>query len=93
MSYMAVKKQNDFKWRHYLPEIILFCVRWYLKSNLSYQDLSHMMKERGLATDKSCIWRWVQKYGPEINRRARAYLKKAGSSYRIDETDIKIKGP
>jgi IS6 family transposase len=89
---VAVKRQNDFKGRHYLPEIILFCVRWYLKSNLSYQDLSHMMKERGLATDKSCIWRWVQVYSQEINRKARVYLKKTGTSYRVDETYIKVKG-
>jgi IS6 family transposase len=84
--------KNDFKWRHYLPEIILFCVRWYLKSNLSYQDLSNMMKERGLKTDKSCIWRWVQIYGPKIDKRARSYLKKTGCSYRVDETYIKVKG-
>jgi IS6 family transposase len=87
-----MKKLNDFKWRHYLPEIILFCARWYLKSNLSYQDLSNMMKERGLSMDKSCIWRWVQVYGQEINRKARVYLKKTGTSYRVDETYIKVKG-
>jgi IS6 family transposase len=87
-----MKKLHDFKWRHYLPDIILFCVLWYLKSNLSYQDLSDMMKERGLATDKSCVWRWVQFYGPEIDKRARCHLKKSGYSYQIDETYIKVKG-
>jgi IS6 family transposase len=83
---------NDFKWRHYLPDIILFCVRWYLKSNLSYQDLSQMMKERGLETHKSCVWRWVQFYGPKIEQRARCFLNKTGYSYRVDETYIKVKG-
>ena len=87
-----MKALHDFKWRHYLPDVILFCVRWYLKSSLSYQDLSNMMKERGLKTDKSCIWRWVQIYGPQINKRARSSLKKSGCSYRVDETYIKVKG-
>lgn len=69
-------KSNDFKWRHYLSDISLFYVRWYLKSNLSYQDLSHMMKERGLETHKSCVWHWIQFYGSKIEQRARCFLKK-----------------
>ena len=32
-----------FKWRHYESEIILLCVRWYLRYALSYRDLEEMM--------------------------------------------------
>jgi transposase-like protein len=48
------------------------------------------MRERGLDVDHSTIFRWVQRYAPEINKRIRPHLKLAGVSYRIDETYIKI---
>jgi len=81
-----------FKWRHYQPEIILLCVRWYLKYPLSYRQLEEMMRERGLSIDHTTIYRWVQKYSPELEKRIRPHLKPVGSSWRVDETYIKIKG-
>lgn len=48
------------------------------------------MRERGLSVDHSTVWRWVQKYAPEINKRIRPYLKMSGTSYRVDETYIKV---
>jgi len=48
------------------------------------------MKERGLDVDHSTVWRWVQKYAPEINKRIRPHLKMSGTSYRVDETYIKV---
>jgi transposase, IS6 family len=45
----ALTKSNPFKWRHYESEIILLCVRWYLRYALSYRDLEEMMRERGLS--------------------------------------------
>lgn len=84
------RNTNPFKWRHFEPEIILLCVRWYCRYQLSYRDLSEMMRERGLIVHYSTIFRWVQRYAPEINKRIRPYLKLAGASYRIDETYIKV---
>ena len=43
-----MNNQNPFKWRHFESEIILLCVRWYLRYSLSYRDLEEMMQERGL---------------------------------------------
>ena len=43
-----------FKWRHYQPELILLCVRWYLRYDLSYRDLAEMMAERALTLDHTC---------------------------------------
>src|ERR1700753_205568 len=51
-----------------------------------------MMAERGVEVDASCIWRWVQAYAPELNKRCRSHLKPVNKSYRIDETYIKVKG-
>lgn len=48
------------------------------------------MNERGLEVDHSTVWRWVQRYAPEINKRMRPYLKMSGTSYRVDETYIKV---
>src|SRR5947208_15513051 len=49
-----------------------------------------MMGERGLSVDHTTVFRWVQKYAPEINKRMRQHLKMSGTSYRIDETYIKV---
>ena len=49
-----------------------------------------MVRERGLSVDHVTIFRWVQRYAPEINKRMRPYLKMSGTSYRIDETYVKV---
>jgi DDE domain len=54
--------------------------------------MAEMMLERGLEIDPSCIWRWVQEYGPEPEKRCRPHLKPTSKSYRMDETYIKVKG-
>ena len=48
------------------------------------------MRERGLDVDHSTVFRWVQRYAPEINNRIRQHLKMSGASYRVDETYIKV---
>jgi transposase-like protein len=84
------RNSSPFKWRHYAPDIILLCVRWYCRYQLSYRDLEEMMRERGLTVDHVTIFRWVQRYAPEINKRMRPHLKMSGISYRLDETYVKV---
>ncbi len=81
-----------FKWRQYEGEIILTCVRWYLRYALSYRDLEEMMTERGLSVDHSTISRWVQRYSPELDKRCRPHLKQTNDSWRVDETYVKVRG-
>jgi transposase-like protein len=50
-------EQFPFKWRHFQAEIILLCVRWYLRYALSYRDLEEIMLERGLHVDHTTIYR------------------------------------
>ena len=83
---------NPFKWRHYESSVILLCVRWYLRYALSYRDLAEMMTERGLSVDHTTIFRWVQEYAPEIDKRSRPHLKKSNDSWRVDETYVKVRG-
>jgi len=87
-----MNQQNPFKWHHFGAEIILLCVRWYLRYSLSYRDLEEMMLERGLRVDHTTIYRWVQRYAPELEKRCRPHLKATNDSWRVDETYIKIKG-
>jgi transposase, IS6 family len=80
-----------FKWRHFEGAIIVLCVRWYLRYALNYRDLEEIMLERGLRVDHTTIFRWVQRYAPELDKRCRPHLKATNDSYRVDETYIKIK--
>ncbi|SHL68745.1 DDE domain-containing protein [Nitrosospira sp. Nsp11] len=84
---------SDFKWRHFRGELILGCVRWYCKYGISYRDLAEMMLERGLDVDHTTLYRWVQHYAPEMEKRLRWYWKPPmGYSWRMDETYVKVKG-
>ena len=83
---------EEFKWRHYEPEIILCCVRWYLRYALSYRDLMEMMQERSLDVVHTTIYRWIQHYAPELEKKVKYFLKTSNGSWRTDETYIKIKG-
>ncbi len=84
---------NDFKWKHFRGEIILGCVRWYCKYGISYRDLEEMMIERGVEVDHTTLYRWVQQYAPEIEKRLRSYYKPTlGESWKVDETYVKVKG-
>ncbi len=83
---------NDFKYRHFRGEIILQAVRGYCKYGISYRDLEEMMLERGVEVDHTTLYRWVQKYAPEIQKRLRWYNKHSfGNSWRVDETYVKVK--
>src|SRR5260370_1823652 len=82
---------TPFKWRHFQAEIILLCVRWYLRYPLSYRDLEEMMAKRGLHVDHTTIYRWVQRYAPELEQRCRSYLKATTDSWRVDETYVEEK--
>jgi transposase, IS6 family len=84
-------QQNPFKWRHFEAEIILLCVRWYIRYALSYRDLEEMMRERGLSVDHTTIYRWVQSYAPELEKRCRPHLNMTNDSWRVDETYVKVK--
>ncbi len=83
---------EEFKWRHHEPEIILYCVRWYLRYSLSYRDLAEMMQERGLEVVHTTIYRWILHYAPEWEKRVKYFLKTPNGSWRTDETYIKIRG-
>src|SRR5437870_2927741 len=74
------------------PVLIICAVRWYLRYSLSLRDVEELLEERGLEADHTTVWRWVQRYGPELEHRVRRHLKPTNKSWRVDETYIKVKG-
>jgi transposase, IS6 family len=67
------------------------CVRWYLRYALSYRDIEELMLERGLHIDHTTIFRWVQAYAPELEKRCRPHLKACTDSWKVDEAYMKVK--
>ncbi len=74
--------------------MILWAVRWCCKYGISYRNLEEMLDERGVDVDHTTIYRWVQHYAPEMEKRLRWYWKRPGisRSWRVDETYVKVKG-
>jgi transposase-like protein len=81
-----------FKWRQFEPEMILLAVGWYLRFSLSYRDVEELLAERGLRADHVTVWRWVQRYTPEIQRRLRPQLRPTNDNWRMDDTYVRVKG-
>jgi transposase-like protein len=81
-----------FAGRHFDQEVIMLCVRWYLRFKLSLRDLVEMMNERGLSLAHTTIMRWVQRYVPAFEKRWRRFGSAVGPSWRVDETYVKIRG-
>lgn len=50
------------------------------------------MAERGLSVDYTTVWRWVQRYAPELHRRVRRELKRTVTSWRVDEAYVRVAG-
>ena len=81
-----------FKQRQTEPVFILCAVRRHLRYSLSLRDVEELLVERGLEADHTTIWRWVQRYGPELEQRLRRHLKPTNRSWRVDETGVRVKG-
>jgi transposase-like protein len=58
-----------FNGRHFDREVIVLCVRWYLRYKLSFRDLVEIMAERGLSLAHTTIMRWVKRFTPEFLKR------------------------
>jgi putative transposase len=82
----------EFKGSHFEREVILWGVRWYVAYPISYRQLEEMMDERGVEVDHSTLNRWVLKYVPLLEKQFRARKRPVGSSWRMDETYVKVKG-
>lgn len=73
-------------------ESILVYIRWYVAYPLSYRHLEEMMQERGVMVDHSTINRWAVRFLPLLEKVFRKHKRAVSSSWRMDETYIKVKG-
>src|ERR1700722_1959512 len=83
---------GHFKGRHFDQEIIVLCVRWYLRYKLSLRDLVEIMAERGLSLAHTTIMRWVKCFTPKFVKCWNRFGIPTGPSWRVDETYLKIRG-
>ena len=83
---------SAFKWRHFAGEVILWAVRWYCRYGISDRELEAMLRERGVAVDPTTLYRWTQRYAPELERRSAWYRSRLSFSWRVDETYVRVKG-
>ena len=72
--------------------MILLAVRWYLRYGLSYRDVEELLAERGIEVDHVTIYRWVQRFTPQLIDAARPCRHSVGDRWFVDETYVKVAG-
>src|SRR3954470_12104684 len=88
---VQIGQDQPFRGRQF-TEVILWAVRWYLMFPISYRDLELMLLDRGVEVDHTTIFRWIQAYAAELEKRIRPHLRMSNGSWRVDETYVKVKG-
>src|SRR5262245_59048215 len=92
MTQLSSEKPELFKGRHFNHLLIIQAVRWYVTYKLSYRDVCDLMAERGVTVVHTTVLRWVQCFVPAFEKKWKNYACTVGSSWRVDETYIKVKG-
>jgi putative transposase len=82
----------SFKGAHFVKDIILTCVRWYVAYPLSYRHVEELRQERGVSVDHATVNHWVLKYSPQLEEAFHRCKHPVWISWRMDETYIKVKG-
>ena len=88
---MSDRLMISFKGKHYPKDVILFAVFFYIRYAVSYHDLEEIMEERGVDVDHATLNRWVIEYGPLVAEEAQKRKQQTASSWRMDETYMKVK--
>ena len=81
-----------FSRRRFEDNLIIRCVRWYLRCKLSYRDLAEIAWELGVSGAPCTILRWVVRYSEEFAKRWLPFEQRVGRSWRADETYVKVQG-
>lgn len=81
-----------FKGLSFPKEIVIHSVYLKIGFSLSYRDIEEILLSRGISVDHSTIQRWVVKFTPYLEKSFRKKKKRVGSSWRCDETYIKVNG-
>ena len=81
-----------FKGSQYPKDVIRHAVFFYVRYAVSYRDFEVIMAERGVQTDHVNLNQWVVKYSPDIAKAAQTKKQATAISWRMDKTDIKVRG-
>jgi hypothetical protein len=81
-----------FRGFRFPAEVILWAVRWYLQFPISYRDLERMLAHRGVEVDHTTIYRWVQRFAPELEKRLRRHLRPCRGPWHVDENYLRVGG-
>lgn len=73
-------------------QVIWQSLYWYFNFSLSLRDVSQMLAERGIEVHHSSVFRWISKFTSELEKMFRKHKLPVNTSWRVDETYIKIKG-
>ena len=92
MTQPPSEKPELFKGRHFNQLLIIQAVRWYVTYKLSYRDVCDLMAERGVTVVHTAVLRWAQRFVPAFEKKWKNYARPVGSSWRVDETYIKVRG-
>jgi putative transposase len=82
----------SFSGAKFPKEVILFAVFFYVRLGVSYRDVEEIMEERAVNVDHATLNRWVIKHSPLIALAAKKNKRAVATSWKIDETYIKVKG-
>jgi hypothetical protein len=72
-----------FRGIRFPAEVILWAMRWYLQFPVSYRDLECMLADRGVEVDHVSLYRWVQRFAPELEKRM---------PWHVDEAYLRVDG-
>jgi transposase, IS6 family len=78
-----------FRGSRFPAEAILWAVRRYLQFGISHRDLERMLADRGVAVDRTTMCRRVQRFAPELEKRARRHLRPCRGPWHVDETFVR----
>lgn len=92
MLKIDLKLQKHFKNFCYSPQIIMLCLYMKFRFSLSYRDIEELCQLRGLTIDHSTFQRWVERFASLLDGQFRKRKHSVVSSWRMDETYIKVKG-
>jgi transposase-like protein len=84
--------RRPFRGFRFPPDVLLWAVRWYLRFPVSYRDLERMLADRGVEVDHTTLYRWVQRFAPELEKRVRRHLRPCRGPWHVDETYIRVGG-
>jgi transposase-like protein len=90
--HLGSVSRSAFAGFRFPPEVITLAVRWYLRFGLSYRDVEELLAERGIEVDHVTIYRWVQRFTPELAEAAKARRHIVGDHWHVDETYVKVGG-